>query len=169
MAAGSPPLEIERRFLVCGDWPEAESVRLLRQCYVPTAGAATVRLREDDGRFFLTIKEPVAPAVRVEFEFPVPAETARPMMTHFGGRSLIEKRRHVVMAAGRRWEVDIFQNRNQGLVLAEVELVRADEPVDLPGWIGREVTQDGRFTSHALSLNPFGNWGVPYSSLLEGA
>jgi adenylate cyclase len=165
MASGAPPLEIERRFLVSGAWPEAESVRLLRQCYVSAAGPATVRLREDDGRYFLTIKEPLAAAVRAEFEFPVPVDTARAMMAHFGPRSLVEKHRHVVTVAGRRWEIDVFQGRNLGLVLAEVELARADEPLDLPPWIGREVTHDARFTNHALSLNPFGNWGISYQTL----
>ncbi|MFM8980939.1 MAG: CHAD domain-containing protein [Planctomycetia bacterium] len=42
----------------------------------------------------------------------------------------VRKRRHVVEQGARRWEVDEFLDRD--LVLAEIELGSADEPVHLP-------------------------------------
>ena len=44
------------------------------------------------------------------------------------------------------------------LLLAEVELERADQPVPLPPWIGREVTGDPRYYNAWLARHPFSTW-----------
>jgi hypothetical protein len=41
-----------------------------------------------------------------------------------------------------------------GLVLAEVELERADQPVSLPPWAGLEVTDDPRYYNVNLAKHP---------------
>jgi len=61
-------------------------------------------------------------------------------------RPLIEKTRYVC-ARGHEWEVDVFEGANAGLILAELELDREDEIFALPPWIGREVTNDRRYTT----------------------
>jgi adenylate cyclase len=52
------------------------------------------------------------------------------------------------------WEIDEFLDRG-GLWLAELELDSADDVVVVPAWlraaVEREVTDDPRYTNHALA------------------
>ncbi|HKT85274.1 MAG TPA: CYTH domain-containing protein [Novosphingobium sp.] len=151
-------VEIERKFLVEGDaWRgQATGRRRIRQAYLSTSGRANVRIRLiDDEEARLTIKsadEGHAGALsRAEFEYPVPMEDARTLLELRVGR-VIDKTRYLVPAAnGRTWEVDVFAGAHEGLVLAEIELGSADEAVELPDWIGREVTDDARYANAALA------------------
>ena len=58
------------------------------------------------------------------------------------------------------WEVDEFLGENQGLIFAEVELTHAEQHVDLPDWIGKEVTGDPRYYNSNLVKYPFKDWGA---------
>jgi CYTH domain-containing protein len=70
---------------------------------------------------------------------------------------IIEKVRHWVEHAGMTWEVDVFHGEAFGLVLAEVELDRIDQPLVLPPWVGAEVTDDVRYRSAGVAQ---GLWRV---------
>jgi CYTH domain-containing protein len=37
-------------------------------------------------------------------------------------------------------EVDVFHEKNEGLVIAEIELTSDDEYFEKPDWLGEEVT-----------------------------
>ena len=63
--------------------------------------------------------------------------------------SLIDKIRYKIPYQGFVWEVDEFLGDNAGLVVAEIEL---------PGWIGEEVTGDRRYANSALASRPFCMW-----------
>jgi CYTH domain-containing protein len=41
---------------------------------------------------------------------------------------------------GLTWEIDEYDGILKGVVLAEVELDAIDQLIDMPSWIGREVT-----------------------------
>jgi hypothetical protein len=43
---------------------------------------------------------------------------------------------------------------NEGLVIAEVELADPMQRIDLPAWIGEEITLDGRYGNSSLALRP---------------
>ncbi len=60
--------------------------------------------------------------------------------------------------ASCRWEIDEFEERNAGLVVAEVELDSADQAIDLPPWAGEEVTDVDRYYNVALAVEPFDSW-----------
>jgi CYTH domain-containing protein len=47
--------------------------------------------------------------------------------------------------------VDVFECALAGLVIAEVELPDAARVLDLPPWVGREVTGEGRYANAALA------------------
>lgn len=151
-------VEIERKFLVESDaWrAEVTGQRRIRQAYLSRNGGMSVRIRLIDEREAkLTIKsgdKAVAGALsRAEFEYPVPIEDARAMLDLRVGR-ILDKTRYLVPAGkGRTWEVDVFAGAHEGLVVAEIELESADEVVELPGWIGREVTGDPRYANAALA------------------
>ena len=64
--------------------------------------------------------------------------------------NVIEKIRYCVPHDGLTWEVDVFQGSLAGMVLAEVELARADQSFAKPAWLGEEVTGDLRFRQSTL-------------------
>jgi adenylate cyclase len=146
------PVEIERKFLVIGQaWREGASVEPLSQGYLPTTGACSVRVRIAGARAFLTVKGPPVEGARAEFEYPVPPDHAASMLRQFCQGRMIEKRRYSLQHAGRLWTVDAFEGALAGLLLAEVELDHVGQAVDLPPWLGREVTDDPRYLNSALS------------------
>ena len=38
------------------------------------------------------------------------------------------------------FEVDVFHEKNEGLIIAEIELSSDDEKFEIPEWLGEEVT-----------------------------
>lgn len=158
--------EIERKFLVRGDgWrAAAHEVLSMGQGYLNDLASvrdgtmnASVRVRVAGESAFLNIKSRELGHTRQEFEYPVPIEDARALLALcVGGR--IEKRRHLVRHGGHVWEVDEFLADNAGLVVAEIELARADEPFERPDWLGAEVTDDPRYYNLALAATPYSRW-----------
>ena len=71
---------------------------------------------------------------------------------------IIDKIRYEVEVGKHLYEVDVFGGKNQGLVLAEIELKSEDEKFEKPHWLGMEVTGDERFYNAYLSINPFKSW-----------
>lgn len=70
----------------------------------------------------------------------------------------IDKTRYLVNFKEHTFEVDEFYGENSGLVMAEVELGAEQEWVDLPDFIGKEVTGDPRFYNSSLMKYPFSQW-----------
>ena len=71
---------------------------------------------------------------------------------------MIEKKRYQIEFGGHKWEIDEFQAENKGLVLAEVEIENENEEVNLPGWIGKEVTGDVKYYNVNLVKHPYSKW-----------
>lgn len=145
--------EIERKFLVRNDgWKAlAQSSSLLRQGYLSSNSKATVRVRSwDDKQAALTLKGKSSGMTRAEYEYDIPMDDAREML-EMAQPHVLEKRRHLVPIGGLTWEVDVFEGRHAGLVIAEVELTSEDQAVDLPDWVGIEVTDDDRYYNASLS------------------
>lgn len=143
-------LEIERKFLVTGDgWRRGRGV-LLRQGYLSSAPQRTVRVRLEGRRGTLTVKGLTRGAARAEFEYGIPAKDAVALLA-LCPPPLLEKTRRRIRFAGRVWDVDEFHGRHAGLVVAEVELPRADAKVALPPWAGKEVTGDPRYFNANLA------------------
>lgn len=150
--------EIERKFLVTGDDWRSAPATTYRQGYLSTARERTVRVRVAGDKGFLTIKGISTGASRSEFEYRIPPVDAEAMLADLCLRPLIEKRRHLVDYAGLTWEVDEFFGDNAGLVVAEVELETEDQKIELPHWIGREVTGDRRYFNSSLIAHPYRSW-----------
>jgi CYTH domain-containing protein len=111
---------------------------------------------------FLTVKGRREGIGRAEFEYPIPAEDAAYMLDVLCQQALVEKTRYCVPVAGLTWEVDVFTGANAGLVIAEVELERADQAVELPAWAGQEVSTDYRYTNAYLAQHPYRSWEVSH-------
>lgn len=151
-------IEIERKFIVTGDGWRAGSVATeMRQGYVSLGPPASVRVRIEGRRAFLNIKESTLGIRRGEFEYEIPVADAEDLLRLCQG-TVISKTRHRVQHGQHTWEVDVFDGENAGLVTAEVELVREDEPVTLPPWVGEEVSNDRRYRNTYLSQHPYRTW-----------
>lgn len=153
-------IETERKFLVKDLSFKDLAIRSyeIRQGYVAHDGGNTVRVRIRDKQGFLTIKGPSLNGIsRYEWEREIPLEDARELFLLCRGGS-IEKTRYIVPDGEKFFEVDVFYGENEGLVMAEIELERPDEPFERPDWLGREVTGDRRFYNSHLLRNPFNLW-----------
>jgi adenylate cyclase len=147
-------VEIERKFLVRGDgWKQGRGV-LLRQGYLSSVPERTVRVRLEGRRGTLTVKGLTRGSTRLEFEYSIPAADARALLK-LCAPPLLEKTRRRVRFGGRVWDVDEFHGDHAGLVVAEVELPRADAKVVLPPWAGKEVTGDARYYNANLARRPW--------------
>src|SRR5262245_9014485 len=152
--------EIERKFLVVGNgWrDQVASASHIRQGYLSREGRASVRVRVvDDARAYLTIKAAKGRISRHEFESEIPVGEGGALLEFCAGH-LVDKVRHRVEIGGRLWEVDVFEDDNAGLTIAEIELGSESDTLELPSWVGREITEDGRYYNAALARVPFSRW-----------
>lgn len=65
--------------------------------------------------------------------------------------TVIVKTRYIVPQGKLFFEVDVFEGDHKGLILAEIELPNEKASIDLPPWIGKEVTGDVRYYNSYLS------------------
>lgn len=154
------PFEIERKFLVCGDYKsQAYHSSRIRQGYISSGNGRTVRVRIRDEKGYLTIKGPSGRAglSRYEFETEIPLADAEDLMA-ICEPGVIDKTRYLVRCGNHVFEVDEFYGDNEGLVMAEVELSDENEPFERPAFLGREVTGDRRFYNSHMRRNPYKIW-----------
>lgn len=153
------PVEIERKFLVkdLSCIAGLKGIRY-RQGYLCSGQGVTVRVRSDGSRAFLTLKGPSRGFSRDEFEYPIPVADAEHILDTLCRRPLIEKTRYVLPQGSLKWEIDVFEAENAGLVVAEIEVPSEDYAVQLLPWVGEEVTADRRYANAALVENPFCRW-----------
>ncbi len=151
--------EIEKKFLIKNDeWREGAKGTRYRQGYLSTVKERTVRVRTIDDRGFLTIKGVNVGAVRAEYEYEIPAKDADEMLTGLCEKPLIEKNRYKISYKNLVWEIDEFFGDNNGLIVAEVELTDEAQSIDLPSWVGEEVTGDPKYFNSSLIKNPYSKW-----------
>src|SRR5690348_14479884 len=117
------PREIERKFLLTSDaWRAlAHRKQSMSQGYLAGTERVSLRVRIAGDRAHLNIKSGGLVASRLEYEYEIPLDEARELLTLCAG-PLIEKTRHYVEFGGLEWEVDEFAGANAGLVVAEIEL-----------------------------------------------
>ncbi len=151
--------EIERKFLLKGEqWRRFGKGVHYRQGYLSRAKERIVRVRSFNKKGFLTIKGVTIGATRVEYEYEIPIHECNAMLDNLVEKPIIEKIRYKVDYKGFTWEIDEFLGENQGLIVAEVELESEDQSVEIPEWIGREVTQDPRYFNSNLIDHPYTKW-----------
>lgn len=154
------PKEIERKFLVRKDlWYAVQKPAgsTIRQGYLVSEAAKTVRIRVTDTCAFLTIKGPAQNTTRDEYEFAIPVNEGTEIMEKFA-LNQVEKIRYTLQYKGKKWEVDEFLGENEELILAEIELTDEKEEFVNPPWLGEEVTMDIRYYNSSLAVTPFKSW-----------
>ena len=143
-------MEIERKFLVNKSKLRGLnffSEEKIFQGYLSDNPVVRVRIKGEHG--FLTIKSSTVGLLRQEFEYEIPVADAEQLLK-LCGRNVLKKYRRKISYGGHVWEVDFFAGRHTGLILAEVELNTPDEPVELPDWIFKEVSNDPRYYNSNL-------------------
>ena len=163
-------LEIEKKFLVRNsDYKRQKSGSShIQQGYICSDRGRTVRVRIRDHSGYLTIKGPSTDngLSRYEFEKEISFEEAQELMklcekSEVTNKPLIiDKTRYLVEYGHHTFEVDEFHGDNEGLVIAEVELKLGEDPneIDLPDFIGDDVTGDRKYYNSQLLNNPFTLW-----------
>lgn len=151
-------MEIERKFLLKNDrWKDAvTSSAEITQFYLSTPEQVpTFRLRIKDQSAYLTIKYPSTSETvlsRPEYEYEIPLSDVTEQLENAKGK-IIKKTRHTVTDTyGQNWEIDEFQSPNSNLTLAEIELTSHDQDIQLPEWLGPEVTSDKRYSNAVMAF-----------------
>lgn len=147
--------EIERKFLLknanfIADEGVAE-VLDIKQGYLSKDFGKIVRVRRtyfnrhNHVLGMLTIKIKTGDAAGVdEYEYQIPEDEAEKLLNSCDW-PILEKTRYIINHKETIWEVDVFHGHKAGLILAEVELESADQVIEIPEWIGEEVTGQAQY------------------------
>lgn len=134
--------ETERKFLVKGEFRHlvVKEIKII-QSYLTIDREKTIRLRIANDNAFLTVKSrPKKNSItRNEWEVAIDVKDAEEMMTICRPGKIV-KTRYLVPSGKHTIEVDVFHEKNEGLVIAEIELASDDEYYEKPDWLGEEVT-----------------------------
>jgi adenylate cyclase len=153
-------LEIERKFLVRVSPVTAEnSGTSIVQGHLPIPGSSMLlRVRVTPEAAYLAVKSQRQGSVRTEFESEIGLEIGDVLLGILPNKA-VAKMRYPILESDRVWVVDVFQDENRGLILAEVQLSHPDEELSVPAWCGKEVTEDDRYYSAYLAEHPYQSWG----------
>ena len=152
-------VEIERKFLLKNqDWKTiADSGVNIKQGYLNSHIERVVRIRLHGNKGVLTVKGKTNHTSRLEFEYEIPFNEAVEMLA-LCEKPIIDKIRYEVDFENNTWEIDVFDGENKGLIVAEVELSDENQKIEIPSWIGEEVSHDSKYYNAALINFPFSKW-----------
>ena len=158
------PLEIERKFLI--EYPDLSELERLSngnfsdisQTYLKSENGISerVRARTRDGVTVYThnTKIKLSSMKRIEFEDEIGEVEYRNLLQRADEKCrTIEKVRYCISYGGFVFEIDVFPFW-QDKAFMEVEMPSEDTNVDLPDFVKIicEVTDDNRYTNHALAI-----------------
>lgn len=153
--------EIERKFRVKNTTflQDIKSKSKIVQGYLSSNPDRTVRIRVKNNKGFITIKGRSSDSgtTRLEWEKEIDFQEAHQLM-NLCEDFIIEKTRYEVIFQNQLFEIDIFEGKNEGLIIAEIELESENQNLIFPDWLGQEVTGDIRFYNAYLSRKPYDGW-----------
>ena len=146
--------EIERKFLVRqlpGDLTSHHSTKISQGYLVSLDDGLQVRLRKSGDCYSLTFKRGTG-NVREEREVKLTAEQFETLWPATAGKRLV-KTRYEIPLGERTVEIDVYHERHEGLVVAEVEFdeEQAAKNFQPPDWLGEDVTGDPRYSNQLLA------------------
>ena len=154
--------EIERKFLVKKQlWKRTSASRsYFEHCvqgYLSDNSRGVVRVRQMGSKGFITVKGRADGMSRSEYEYEIPLQDAQEIIDSMCTK-LVRKNRYT----GRypdEWIVDDYIGENTGLIVAEIELKSPSQKFKRPVWVGKEVTEDPRYSNSNLAKHPYRQWG----------
>lgn len=153
-------IEVEHKFLLANNEWRKHIYRSIKykQGYLSSMPTSSIRVRISDEHAWLNIKSATIGTQRHEFEYEIPLSDANEILNGLCRKPLIEKTRHYVVDNNNIWEIDEFEGKNKGLIVAEIELKEAGQSFVKPPWIGIEVTEDLRYYNNNLAVHPYSEW-----------
>jgi adenylate cyclase len=145
-------IETERKFLIKGSFEQMAVKKIrIRQSYFSTDPGRTIRLRITGEKGIITFKSNRGKDSfsRNEWDYEIPLKDAEEMIK-ICLPGIIDKTRHFIPAGRHVFEVDVFHGKNEGLVIAEIELSSESEEFERPEWLGEEVTGNPRYYNSNL-------------------
>lgn len=148
-------MEIERKFLIDNP-PETYKefpFRQIEQAYLCTN--PVVRIRCEDSSYYLTYKSKGLLS-REEYNLPL-TEASYLHLREKADGNILTKKRYLLPVTGRpdlTIELDVFEGKFEGLILAEVEFASEDDAKAFvpPDWFSRDVTFSGEYQNSRLSM-----------------
>lgn len=146
--------EIERKFLVRklpDDLTSYPSADIAQGYLVSLDDGRQVRLRKSGEKYSLTYKRG-AGNVREEREIELAAKQFDALWPATEGKRLA-KTRYEIPFGERVIEIDVYHERHEGLVVAEVEFDTEDAAKNFrpPPWLGDDVTGNPRYSNQLLA------------------
>ena len=147
-------MEIERKFLVprLPEGYDTHPFHQIEQAYLCTD--PVVRIRQEDEDFCLTYKGKGLLS-REEYNLPLTREAYAHLLPKADGSVLTKKRYFIPLDNSDHLtiELDVFEGRYAGLILAEVEFPTEEEALSFqpPKWFGRDVTFTREYQNSRLA------------------
>ncbi len=138
-------MEIERKFLIESLPDEIDlnkyPKRSIEQGYLCTE--PVVRVRRDNDNYYLTYKSK-GMMVREEYNLPLTKEAYDSLIKKSDGNIITKTRYEIPEKDNLTIELDIFEGKYAGLMLAEVEFENENDALAYipPAWFGKDVTNN---------------------------
>lgn len=152
--------EIERKFKIKdSSFLEGMVGTKVVQGYLSADPERAVRVRTKGDQGYITVKgkSNASGTTRFEWERIIDLSEAESLLD-LCIPTVISKTRFEIHLDGNTWEVDVFHDANEGLLIAEIELEHEHQNFSKPDWLGEEITGDARYYNSYISQNPFSTW-----------
>ncbi len=152
-------LEIERRFLIKNDnWKEFVTKKFfIEQGYLSkNLDDWIIRIRSYDNYYKIALKKHIKSFTNFEFEYSIPHQDGAIIMSNLA--NTIKKERFLLEFEKKSWIIDCFKGNNFPLEIAEIELSREEEDLNLPSFISKEITGLTHYSNFSLTNKPFSEW-----------
>ena len=148
-------MEIERKFLIkkLPDNLTSYKARKIEQAYLCTD--PVVRVRRDNDDYYLTYKSK-GMIVREEYNLPLTKEAYGHLLAKADGNIITKTRYEIPEKDDLTIELDVFEGKFDGLLLAEVEIASEEEALGYipPEWFGEDVSNSTKYHNSTLSRLP---------------
>ena len=150
-------MEIERKFLIdkIPDSIDLSSLkcRRIEQGYLCTE--PVVRVRRDNDDYYLTYKSKGLMA-REEYNLPLNEAAYNTLIKKADGNIITKTRYEIPEKDNLTIELDVFEGKFDGLLLAEVEFASEEEALCYipPEWFGEDVSNSTKYHNSTLSRLP---------------
>ncbi|MBO5312950.1 MAG: adenylate cyclase [Clostridia bacterium] len=144
-------MEIERKFLV-KELPDLSGLSFdkIKQGYFSIKPEKRVRLK---GNTYILTEKGEGFLSREEKETVIDEKTGK-MYFEMSKTYIIEKTRYYIPYGEYTVELDIYEGRHSGLIVAEVEFSTEEKAkcFDAPSWFGEEITYDANYKNMMLAI-----------------
>ena len=148
-------MEIERKFLIkkLPDNLTSYKARKIEQAYLCTD--PVVRVRRDNDVYYLTYKSK-GMIVSEEYNLPLTKEAYGHLLAKADGNIITKTRYEIPEKDNLTIELDVFEGKFDGLLLAEVEFASEEEALGYipPEWFGEDVSNSTKYHNSTLSRLP---------------